>query len=175
MAKNEEIDNWLYEEGFDATKSVYAEKLKELKTLGGPLEKRQIEGEGRATALSGLQSALSLYQTWINGAAQQAEHITDEEREKFRSLTDSTSAWMYELMDKQGSLNLSDDPVLMVSDIDAKKNELNTICGPIMRKPVPVPKKEVPPPPKEEAKTGTPMEGVEGNEGKAESAPMETD
>jgi heat shock protein 4 len=31
-------------------------------------------------------------------------HITDEEREKVRSLTDSTSAWLYDLLDKQGAL-----------------------------------------------------------------------
>lgn len=171
VAKNETIENWLYEEGFDAIKSVYAEKLQELKSIGGPLEKRYEEAQGRASALSVLQGALAMYQGWVNGDGQAAEHISDEEREKVRALADSTSSWMYEMMDKQGSLQLNDNPVLTIFDLKAKLNKLNTLCGHIMRKPVPIKKKEtIPEPAKGES---APMDGVEvENAGK--EAPMDT-
>lgn len=176
VAKNEAMENWLYEEGFDATKSVYAEKLQELKSLGGPIEKRYEEAQGRASSLSALQGALGMYQTWLNGDGQAAEHVSDEEREKVRSLTDGISSWMYEMMDKQGALQLSDNPVLTIVDLKTKLQELNTVCGPIMRKPVPIKKKESnPEPTKDEPKTetSTPMDGVETENGEP-GTPMDT-
>jgi heat shock 70kDa protein 4 len=174
VAKNEAMENWLYEEGFDATKTVYAEKLSELKALGGPLEKRQAEAQGRAAGVASLKAALEVYQSWLNGEGQTAEHITDEEREKVRAATDSASAWMYEMLDKQGSRQLSEDPVLTVSSLNSKVMELNSTCGPIKRKPVPIKKKEETPPPP--TATPTPSDGSAEKpaEGKPDEAtPME--
>lgn len=177
VAKNEAMETWLYEEGFDATKSVYAEKLAELKTLGEPLEKRQSEAHGRAAALSALQGTIEVYQNWVNGMGQTAEHITDEEREKVRSITDSTSSWMYEMMDKQGSLQLFDDPILTISSLQMKVAELNNVCGPVMRKPAPIKKKEeVPENPPTPASTPNDEGDVtmETSEEQKNDAPMDT-
>jgi heat shock protein 4 len=64
-------------------------------------------------------------------------HITDEEREKVRSLADSTSAWLYGLLDKQGAMAPNQDPVLTVAAIKSKSAELTMTCSPIMNKPKP--------------------------------------
>lgn len=155
---NEATENWLYEDGFDAQKSVYAEKLAELKKLGGPIEKRQAEANGRAAALNNLKANLELYQNFVNDSQTNDayKHITDEDREKVRDYTDKTSGWMYEMMDKQGDLGLNQDPVLTIAELHSKNTQLNTNCGPIMRKPVPKPpkvepKKEVPKPDEDKA------------------------
>lgn len=146
VAKNEATENWLYEDGFDAKKSAFAEKLAELKALGGPIEKRQAEAYGRATAVVTLQSSLELYQNWVNEsqANDAYAHITDEERAKVRAAADNTSAWMYEMLDKQGGRAPNQDAVLTISDLQAKNRDLIATCGPIMRKPVPKVKKEEP-------------------------------
>ncbi|CAB9528943.1 Hypoxia up-regulated protein 1 (Fragment) [Seminavis robusta] len=162
--KQETIENWLYEDGFDATKSVYAEKLAELKQLGGPIETRSVEASGRPGALSALQANLERYKQWVNQSQTDAKyaHITDEERGTCHAKCDEVSAWMYDLMDKQGGLPMSADPVLKVGDINYKSRDLNNVCSPIMRKPVP--KKEEPKPaPEPEKKEAEPetMEGVE--------------
>lgn len=161
--KQESIENWLYEDGFDATKSVYADKLAELKAIGGPIEARYSEGQGRSSALSSLQANLEKYKTWLNESQSNEKyaHITDEERNVCFGKCDEISSWMYDLMDKQGSLPASADPVLRVVDINAKNQELVNVCSPIQYKPVP--KKEVPPPAEpaaQESKTDEPMEGV---------------
>merc|ERR1711862_382270 len=52
---NEDIENWLYEDGFDATKSVYAAKLDDLKKLGSPVENRAAEAAARPNAVAALQ------------------------------------------------------------------------------------------------------------------------
>ena len=136
--KNEEMENWLYDdEGFNATKKVYAEKLAQLKKLGGPIEYRQSEAAGRPTAQSNLQAALELYRNWVNNEGSSLAHITDEERQKVSKMCDETSAWMYEQMDKQGDLPLDVDPVLTTEKLNVKLTELKRECGPIMRKPVP--------------------------------------
>lgn len=144
VTKNEATENWLYEEGFDATKSVYAEKLSELKALGGPIEQRAAEAQGRAAAVSSLQATIDQYRSWVNESQSNEAyaHITDEDRESVRNTVDGISGWMYEMLDQQGGLSPNQDAVLKIVDLTAKTQELNSKCGPIMRKP----KKETPPP-----------------------------
>lgn len=170
--KQEAIENWLYEDGFDATKSVYAEKLAELKALGSPIENRFIEAQGRSSALSSLQSSLEKYKQWLNESQtdEKFAHITDEERNSCHAKCDEVSSWMYDMMDKQGSLPPSADPVVKVADINAKNRELNNVCSPIKHKPVPKKKEEDSKPAESSANKGVdapegePMEGVQPEE-----------
>lgn len=168
----EQTENWLYEEGFDATKKVYAEKLSALKKIGGPLEKRQAEAEGRAAAQSILQSTLDTFQKWVNESQHddKFKHITDEERDTVHKVCDETSAWMYEMMDKQGALPLNSDPLLTVDELNQKVRSLNEKCGPIMHKPVPKPKPAAPPADANESKEDAKNETPSG-----EGEPMEVD
>jgi heat shock 70kDa protein 4 len=169
-AKNEATENWLYEDGFDAKKSAFAEKLTELRALGGPMEKRQAEAMGRAAAVAQLQATLELYNNWVNESQVNDiyAHITDEERNKVRNWCDTTSGWMYEKLDQQGALAPHQDAVLTVADLNSKNQFLNVNCGPIMRKPVP--KKTEPP-----AKPADPAPEANGTEEKEGDAPMEVD
>ena len=165
-AKNEATENWLYEDGFDATKSTYAEKLNELKALGSPIEKRQTEAEARPTAVSVLQAEIERYKKWANESQgdEKYSHISDEERQIVHKACDETSAWVYDLMDKQGSLALNQDPVLTVADLKSKAKLLKEKCGPVVSKPKPKP----PPEPKKEEKKDPPAE-QEGKQSSGDS------
>jgi len=179
-SKQETIENWLYEDGFDATKSVYAEKLAELKSIGEPIEARFIESEGRTSALSSLQANLEKYKTWLNVSQSDENytHITDEERNACFAKCDEVSSWMYDMLDKQGSLPVSSDPIIRVADINAKNRDLINVCSPIQNKPVPK-KEDVKPTPDPTAETESkdvdPMDGVqpEGAGASAEPEKME--
>lgn len=140
----DKTENWLYEEGFDASKSVYSEKLSALKKLGDPMQMRQSEAQARPTAMTVLQRTVEKYQNWVNTSAaeEQYSHITDEEWTKAREVCDSTSSWMYDAMDKQGSLSPSDNPAVTVAAINGKSNEITKTISPIMHKPKPKPKVE---------------------------------
>jgi len=159
----EKTENWLYEDGFDAKKSVYAEKLDALKKHGDPLQLRQSETQGRPNAMAVLQRTVEKYQNWINTSAadEQFAHITDDEWSKAREVCDTTSNWMYEAMDKQGSLSPCDNPVVTVVEINGKSNQITKTISPIMHKPKPKPKVE------EKKPEETPAE--------EKSEPMETD
>lgn len=140
----ETTENWLYEEGFDAKKSVYAEKLNGLKKFGDPLQMRQSEAQDRPGAMNVLQRTVEKYQSWVNTsvADEQYSHITEEEWTKAREVCDSVTNWMYTAMDKQGSLSPCQDPVVTVAEINGKSNEITKAISPIMHKPKPKPKVE---------------------------------
>jgi len=176
-------ENWLYEEGFDAVKSVYAEKLGELRKLGDPIVFRQAEAKARPNAVSNLQRTVEKYMNWLNTSEGEEayDHITYEERTKCYDKCDQTGSWMYDILDKQGSLAQSADPVVTVAEINAKITELNNVVSPVMHKPKPKPK----PKPADKAEGEKPKESGQTNDGTEKSGegketddtaePMDTD
>jgi len=171
-------EDWLYGDGYDATKSAYAEKLSELQKMGNPLEVRRYEAETRPSVLKTLQHCIEKYQNWLNSSATTDEkysHLSEEELKKCHEACDATASWMYETMDKVGSLALHDDPAVKVADVKAKSKELVDTVNPIMHKPKPKPK---PVEKKEEEKNEKKEDasGGGGDEKKVdESIPMDTD
>jgi heat shock protein 4 len=174
--KQMEVDNWLYEDGYDAPKSVYAAKLAELKKIGGPIEVRAAEAAGRPAAVAGVQSTVEKYKTWLSSAQgnEKYAHISDEEFDKCHKACDSTSSWVYDMLDKQGSLGQDVDPVFTIADMNAKSQELTNVVGPIMHKPAPKPKKEEKPKEEKPAEEGG-GENMDVDESKEEEEKMDTD
>jgi heat shock protein 4 len=195
-AKNDAMETWLYEDGFDATKAVYVEQLLELKALGNPLEMRQMEAESRAMTVTNLQASLELYNKWVNESQtdERYAHITDDERAVVHGKCDEISAWLYELLDKQGGMALNQDPVLTIAVLNTKNKELVAKCKPVMNKAAPKKKKEEPKPEAPAAAAEVPpaadavpsangdavpemepMEGVEKESGDDEATKMQVD
>lgn len=170
--KNEEAENWLYEDGFDASKSTYAAKLEELKTLGGPIERRSAEAIARPDAVATLQKKVEDTKKWLADAQVNDDysHITEDEFAKCHAKCDEVSGWLYDMLDKQGSLAPNVDPAFLASDMYAKSQEVQVVCGPIMHKPkpklkpVPVPPNETPTETPTEDDTPAPMETEEGGD-----------
>jgi heat shock 70kDa protein 4 len=77
-----ETEDWLYGEGEDTTKSVYVAKLAELKKIGGPVERRFHEAQGRAAAVAALQSVIAEYVAEGNSTDDKYAHIDATERQK---------------------------------------------------------------------------------------------
>lgn len=175
----ETTETWLYEDGFDATKSVYAEKLKALTENGNPIEFRQRESLTRPSAMTALQRTVEKYQSWNNTSSgdEQYAHITDDEFTKCREACDNTANWMYEMMDKQGSLALNEDPAVATDQINSKTHELTKTISPIMHKPKPKPKVEEKKEEKPAGESEKPAEEGENpaEEGEKPAEPMETD
>jgi heat shock protein 4 len=179
----ESMENWLYEEGFDATKSVYIKKLDELKKHGSPIESRQYEAHTRPTAMTMLQKTIEKYTSWLNTSAgdENFAHITDEERSGCSDKLDKSSAWMYDMLDKQGGLAANVDPAVTSEQIHGKNKEINDAISPIMHKPKPKPKVEekkqeepAAEEPKKEAKKEPEAEEPKEEEAGAEPEPMDT-
>ena len=177
----ETSENWLYEDGFNAGKTAFADKLADLRKLGDPLVYRKSEAKLRPAAVSSLQRACEKYMNWLNTSEgeESYSHITYEERTKCYDLCDSTSSWMYDMLDKQGSASQSSDPAVSTAEINTKIRQLNDTVSPVMHKPKPKPK----PVPKAEDDKGkdktTPAPSSEGEEKKKQEGsspePMDID
>jgi heat shock protein 4 len=173
----ESLENWLYEDGFDATKSVYIKKLAELKKHGNPIENRQYEARTRPNAMAMLQKTIEKYTSWLNSSAgdENYAHITDEERTKCSDVLDKASAWMYDMLDKQGGLAANVNPAVTVEQIYGKNKELNDVVSPIMHKPKPKPAKAEEKKQDEAADEPTKEEAPKKEEEKSDAAePMDT-
>lgn len=139
----ETTENWLYEDGFDASKTVYAEKLAEIKKMGDSIERRFSEATSRPNAVSTLQRNVEKYKSFLNSCNDEKyAHITAEEQQACHDKCDEVSSWMYDMLDKQGSIPANVDPVVTVAQINAKSYELSNVVSPVMHKPIPKPKVE---------------------------------
>jgi len=171
LKKNEDTENWLYEDGFDAKKDVLFGKLTELKALGGPVEKRASEASARPAATAALQTSVEKYKKWLADAQANDDfaHITEEEFSTCHKKCDEVQNWLYEMLDKQGSLAQDVDPAFTAAEVTDKSKGLSNVCNPIVYKPKPKPKKEEP---KKEEKPAEPAAEEPKND---EPTPMDTD
>jgi len=169
----EEMENWLYEDGYDATKSVYAEKLGELRAMGEPMEEREREAATRPVAMSALKHTVEKYNNWLNTQASDEKyaHIPEEDIKKAHDAANAAGSWMYEMLDKQGGLSPHQTPAVKAAEISAKCKELSNVVHPIMNKPKPKPK---PVEKKEEVKVEEEKKEA-APDGESKHVPMETD
>eukprot|EP00607_Mallomonas_marina_P007568 CAMPEP_0182417394 /NCGR_PEP_ID=MMETSP1167-20130531/1855_1 /TAXON_ID=2988 /ORGANISM="Mallomonas Sp, Strain CCMP3275" /LENGTH=830 /DNA_ID=CAMNT_0024590927 /DNA_START=105 /DNA_END=2597 /DNA_ORIENTATION=+ len=147
-------EDWLYNEGFEATKLQYARKLDELKALGSKLEMRQYEESNRQQACDGMRRQVELCKSFSTLKDDDHAHISDEERSTVRAAAENAESWLFDELEKQGSLLSYNDPVLTVDNISKKRQTLYMETNTIMSKPKPKPKA----PEKEESKGGSTKE-----------------
>eukprot|EP01042_Synura_sphagnicola_P006132 gene6132-7829_t len=100
--------NWLYDEGYDVTKLVYARKLEKLKQVGNKFESRSFEEQNRQQACDALRRQIDLCKTF-------------KDKGKIRREAESTEAWLFEELSKQAERNTYEDPVITIEGINKKR------------------------------------------------------
>ena len=135
-------ENWLYEDGFDSTKSLYIKKLDELKALGNPVERRKWENEHRGENCDGIKKQIDFCKNFASQDAEATAHITAEEKAEVMGKAVDIEKWLSDMQDKQAELNLYNDAVLTCELIQGKSKELQSSTRSIISKPKPIPKKE---------------------------------
>ncbi|KAK3343603.1 Hsp70 protein-domain-containing protein [Lasiosphaeria hispida] len=189
--KNSEASDWLYGDGADATKEVLKARLKELRDIVAPIEKRIEEAKKRPEVIKGLKEALASTKTFVadmkkdiakheeflasraaasssssdasatesssssttaapsaddfdgleDESATTTKVVAMEDLEKERgpvpplyALDDlkeseelyvSISAWLEEKLAVQEKLGATDDPVLLVKELDDRRKKLD--------------------------------------------------
>jgi len=78
------LQDWLYDEGEDESKSVYSQKLEELLRLGSPLEQREKEDRLRPTAAAALMAVATHFNSLAASEDPKYFHISAEDRTKVR-------------------------------------------------------------------------------------------
>ncbi|KAF4447711.1 hypoxia up-regulated 1 [Fusarium austroafricanum] len=175
-----ETSDWLYADGAEATKDVLKSKLKVLKDLVTPVQKRVEEAAKRPELTTSLKEALERtsefvnkikeqiaeHESWHKSASESASSSTDsasteaagefdgledddsaaatarkmeqvikekgpipplytlEDLKEVIDLQKSTQDWLNEIEAKQAKLAATADPVLLIKDLQAKRDKL---------------------------------------------------
>ena len=144
-----DAETWLYEgDGYDATKSQYAQRLKDVRQVGDAAELRRKADRERPSLVAELQAKVEALKTFCNSTSEEHAHIGDDDRGTVRDAASKASEWLLESLEKQGSLEQCQDPVLLPSHIKDKLYDLDQATRPILTKPKPLPPKAAPPPPR---------------------------
>ncbi|MFS7980798.1 putative Heat shock protein 70 family [Helianthus anomalus] len=167
IAKLQETEDWLYEDGEDETKGVYIAKLDELKKQGDPIEQRYKEHSERGSFVDQLVGVINGYRQAAASGDQKYEHIDLSEKQKVLNECSEAETWLRESQQLQDTLPKHAEPVLLSSDIRKKAETIDRVCRPIMSKPKPAPPK-----PSTPEKPSSPAPTQEGEQPtQAESAP----
>jgi len=128
-------EDWLYsEEGEDAKKSAYVEKLDGLLKLGNPITNRWSESIERPKAASALREAINLYMGQATGGDEKYSHISDEEKQKVIEQCAIAEDWLQNGLAKQAELPKNVDPKITAAQMLKKKDDIHFACSPIMTK-----------------------------------------
>jgi heat shock protein 4 len=188
LARLQEIEDWIYDEGEDETKGVYIAKLDELKTQGDPIELRYKEWTERNPAVEQLVYCINSFREAALSKDPKFDHIEVEEKQKVLNECSEAEAWLADKLQQQNALPKHAPPVVLTADLKRKAETLNRFCKPIMTKPKPPPAKpQTPTPPSTpQQETQTPPssdqeqqnhheEGVHPSEEAESAEPMDTD
>jgi heat shock protein 4 len=149
-----QAEEWLYsEEGEDATKSAYTEKLDSLKTHGDPIVFRWQEYQELPRTAALLRDAINQYMSQATSGEERYSHIEPEKLQSVVEKTATTQKWLEDQLARQAEKPKTQPPVVTTEEIKKRREELVYFATPILTKPKPKPAPETtaPPPPKEEA------------------------
>ncbi|CAI7879440.1 unnamed protein product [Closterium sp. NIES-54] len=173
LARLQETEDWLYEDGENESKGVYTTRLEELKRLGDPIEARLREEETRPAALQSLQYCIGSFREAALSTDAMYAHIDPKEKAQVVEECNKAEMWLRDMLFQQQKLSKKDTPVLLAADLRKKAETLDRFCKPVMTKPKPAPKpaSEPKPEPAPEAPKagGEPME-TEGTAGEGAAA-----
>lgn len=165
LAKLQEVEDWLYEDGEDETKGVYVAKLDELKKVGDPVEERYKESTERGSVIDQLVYCINSYREAAMSNDPKFDHIDLAEKQKVLNECVEAEAWLREKKQQQDTLPKYASPVLLSADVRKKAEALDRFCRPIMTKPKPAAKPTTP-----ETPATPPPQGTEQQTGEANSA-----
>ncbi|KAK6153671.1 hypothetical protein DH2020_013310 [Rehmannia glutinosa] len=137
IARLQEVEDWLYEDGEDETKGVYVAKLEELKKQGDPIEARYKEHTERGSVIDQLIYCINSYREAAMSNDPKFDHIDLAEKQKVLSECVEAEAWLREKKQHQDTLPKHATPVLLSVDVRKKAEALDRFCRPIMMKPKP--------------------------------------
>lgn len=138
-----ESEEWLYtDEGEEASKSAYVERLDAAKKIGDKVSARYLESENRSAAATQLREALNTYYTQATSEDEKYSHIDQNEKQSVVEKVATIQKWLDDQLARQAEKPKNVDPVFTCADILKKKDDLIYFASPILNKPKPKPKVE---------------------------------
>lgn len=154
----DDTESWLYsEDAENQEKNVYLDRLQALKNHGEPLRKRYRESQERphfleeyGRSLQQIKKAIDLY---LKGDERYA-HLEKTDIDRAMKCVDEKQRWFEDKSNVISKMRLTEDPVVLSSQIKDEKESMDKLCWSILNKPKP---KVEPPKPKEEPAKAQPQ------------------
>ncbi|CAJ0593834.1 unnamed protein product [Cylicocyclus nassatus] len=144
------VEDWLYDEGEDAEKPVYEQRLAELRKLGDPIIERYREFEARKPAFEAFDRSIirvrKAYEDYVAGGEAHA-HIDSADMEKVINAIEENKRWIDDARHRQERRAKTEPPIVFANEIAQKQQAFEAIVMPILNK-----KKPAPPPQNKETK-----------------------
>lgn len=127
-----EQEDWLYsEEGEDAKKSAYVERLDALHQLGDPIHNRWRENEDRPKAASALREAINEYLSAAQGGDEKYSHISEEDKQKVVDKCANEAHWLDNALAKQAEMPKNVNPKITAAEMSKKREEILYLASPM--------------------------------------------
>ncbi|KAJ3241566.1 adenyl-nucleotide exchange factor sse1 [Chytriomyces hyalinus] len=172
-----EMEDWLYGDGEDATKSVFVEKLSALKKKGDPVAARYLQAEDRPRAEKLFREFANNVLINLSAEDDRYSHIAPADLEKVKKETNDKLTWLNDSIAKVNDQPKHVNPAVTVEQINLERDSLMYFVNPILNKPKPAPKVEEKPAEEAAAETdnlGNTKEAAT-EEGKKEEQNMDVD
>ncbi len=135
-----EAEEWLYtEEGEEATKSAYVQRLDALKVMGDPISFRCREVDDRKKAIANLRETLNSYMSQATSSDEKFAHIDEKDKQAVVEKVATIQKWLEDQNVRQTERPKDIDPVLTSAEIEKKRDEVIYFAIPILTKPKPKP------------------------------------
>ncbi|KAG0308415.1 adenyl-nucleotide exchange factor sse1 [Dissophora globulifera] len=132
-------ENWLYDEGDEATKSVYNSKLAELQVVGTPVIQRYREAEARPNAARELRETINSLMAQAQSTEEKYAHIPEEEKNSIVEKCSKAQTWIENKEERQSMMKKFEVPVITSAEIRKQRDDLIYFATPILNKPKPKP------------------------------------
>lgn len=145
VARLDETEKWLYDDGEECNRKTYFDKLENLKKQGEPIKQRKYEFEMRPKLFEEFSSILQLGQKFVEKCKQDDSnyaHITPDEINMVQNAIDDKSKWVNETRIELSRLQQHENPTISINQIIAEKQNFEKVINPIIQKPVPTVKTE---------------------------------
>lgn len=134
-------EDWLYDT-FDGTKTMYIDKLDELKLTGDAIAWRQKESSMRGEWITAIQGTIFNYRSVAEKPGDKFDHIEPEKLATIIAACGECEKWLEETKAKQDQLAKHEKPVLLCAEIERRSQELAKNSDEILKAPKPAPPKE---------------------------------
>lgn len=142
-AELDKTEDWIYsEEAEAASKSAFVDRKKQIVETASKLLYRKKEFDERPVRVNVLEASIQSYKKIAVPGAEEFGHISDEDKNKVLKCAENIYVWLKEELSKQEALRKDEDPVLKCADLNAKLQELDSVCRPIQNTPKPKPEEK---------------------------------
>merc|ERR1712038_694364 len=138
----DEAEDWMYEDGYDASLETYKQKYEELTKPAEKVFFRMTEVSARAEAIVSIKEKLDKVVALMKKWEKSMPQIKEEERDDVLAKVEDVRKWITEKEEAQAANDPASDPVFTSEEVPLQTKDLQSLISKLSRRPKPAPKKE---------------------------------